>query len=97
MLLASLWQAVQAAVNHQLEEMKEKFPDRRVALVAFNNEVSRGCNTGHVQPSDTAPFCSHTLLQHDCAMLHACSSCTCSCCTESTLCACVFDPMRGSC
>ncbi|GFN75620.1 circularly permutated ras protein 1 [Plakobranchus ocellatus] len=33
-------QAMQAAVDHQLSEMAMKHPDRRVALVAFNNEVT---------------------------------------------------------
>ncbi|XP_065179565.1 uncharacterized protein LOC135810028 [Sycon ciliatum] len=32
-------QAMQAAVDDQLTTMKEKFPARRVALIAFNNEV----------------------------------------------------------
>ncbi|KAK3097067.1 hypothetical protein FSP39_006081 [Pinctada imbricata] len=33
-------QAAQAAVDHQLEEMIRQHPNRRVALIAFNNEVS---------------------------------------------------------
>jgi hypothetical protein len=33
-------QAVQAAVDHQLEEMIKQHPNRRVALITFNNEVS---------------------------------------------------------
>ncbi|KAK3802743.1 hypothetical protein RRG08_012258 [Elysia crispata] len=33
-------QAMQAAVDHQLNQMAQQHPDRRVALVAFNNEVS---------------------------------------------------------
>jgi GTP1/Obg family GTP-binding protein len=32
-------QAAQAAVDHQLEEMLKEHPNRRVALIAFNNEV----------------------------------------------------------
>ena len=32
-------QGAQAAVDHQLEEMKKEHPNRRVALVAFNSEV----------------------------------------------------------
>ena len=30
---------MQAAVDHQLGEMQKCFPDRRVALIAFSNEV----------------------------------------------------------
>ena len=33
-------QAAQAAVDHQLEEMLKEHPNRRVALIAFNNEVT---------------------------------------------------------
>ncbi|XP_061176776.1 circularly permutated Ras protein 1-like [Saccostrea echinata] len=33
-------QAVQAAVDHQLEEMLKQHPNRRVALITFNNEVT---------------------------------------------------------
>lgn len=33
-------QAVQAAVDHQLEEMIKQHPNRRVALITFNNEVT---------------------------------------------------------
>lgn len=33
-------QAAQAAVDHQLEEMHKEHPNRRVALIAFNNEVT---------------------------------------------------------
>lgn len=33
-------QAAQAAVDHQLEEMLKDHPNRRVALIAFNNEVT---------------------------------------------------------
>ena len=33
-------QSVQAAIDHQLQEMEKEFPNRRVALVTFNNEVS---------------------------------------------------------
>lgn len=33
-------QAMQAAVDHQLTQMALQHPDRRVALVAFNNEVA---------------------------------------------------------
>ncbi|XP_062566658.1 circularly permutated Ras protein 1-like [Saccostrea cucullata] len=33
-------QAVQAAVDHQLEEMRKQHPNRRVALITFNNEVT---------------------------------------------------------
>lgn len=32
-------QAVQAAVDHQLEEMIKQHPNRRVALITFNSEV----------------------------------------------------------
>jgi len=32
-------QSMQAAVDHQLGEMQKCFPDRRVALIAFSNEV----------------------------------------------------------
>ena len=33
-------QSVQAAIDHQLQEMEKEFPNRRVALVTFNSEVS---------------------------------------------------------
>lgn len=33
-------QSVQAAIDHQLQEMEKEFPNRRVALVTFNNEVT---------------------------------------------------------
>ena len=33
-------QSVQAAIDHQLQEMEKEYPNRRVALVTFNNEVS---------------------------------------------------------
>ncbi|XP_048768214.1 circularly permutated Ras protein 1-like [Ostrea edulis] len=33
-------QAVQAAMDHQLEEMIKQHPNRRVALITFNNEVT---------------------------------------------------------
>ena len=33
-------QSMQAAVDSQLEEMNKEQPDKRVALVAFNSEVS---------------------------------------------------------
>ena len=33
-------QSVQAAVDQQLEEMVKEHPNRRVALIVFNNEVS---------------------------------------------------------
>lgn len=32
-------QSVQAAIDHQLQEMTKEFPNRRVALVTFSNEV----------------------------------------------------------
>lgn len=32
-------QAMQAAVDHQLNELVKSFPHRRVALISFNNEV----------------------------------------------------------
>jgi len=32
-------QGVQAAVDHQLEELAKDHPDRRTALVTFNSEV----------------------------------------------------------
>lgn len=41
LFLIIVFQAVQAAVDHQLEQMKKNFPDRRIALVTFNNEVKR--------------------------------------------------------
>jgi len=34
-------QSVQAAIDHQLMEMSKEFPNRRVALVTFSNEVCR--------------------------------------------------------
>lgn len=33
-------QSVQAAIDHQLEEMAKEFPNRRVCLVTFSNEVT---------------------------------------------------------
>lgn len=33
-------QSVQAAIDHQLQEMEKEFPNRRVALVTFNSEVT---------------------------------------------------------
>jgi len=33
-------QAAQAAVDQQLEEMVKQHPNRRVALIVFNNEAS---------------------------------------------------------
>ncbi|KAL4233133.1 hypothetical protein ACF0H5_007818 [Mactra antiquata] len=33
-------QSVQAAIDHQLQEMTKDFPNRRVALVTFSNEVT---------------------------------------------------------
>ena len=32
-------QSVQAAIDHQLQEMEKEFPNRRVALITFSNEV----------------------------------------------------------
>lgn len=32
-------QSVQAAIDHQLQEMLKEYPNRRVALVTFSNEV----------------------------------------------------------
>ena len=32
-------QSVQAAIDHQLHEMERDFPNRRVALITFSNEV----------------------------------------------------------
>jgi len=32
-------QSVQAAIDHQLNEIASSFPNRRVALIAFSNEV----------------------------------------------------------
>ena len=34
-------QSVQAAIDHQLQEMEKEYPNRRVALVTFNNEVGK--------------------------------------------------------
>ena len=33
-------QGLQAAVDHQLEELTKHHPDRRVALISFNSEVN---------------------------------------------------------
>jgi len=33
-------QALQAAVDHQLEQLSKEHPTRRAALISFNNEVS---------------------------------------------------------
>ena len=49
-------QSMQAAVDHQLEQMSKEHPDRRVALVSFNNEVQQLPNRGEIFSYQHAKF-----------------------------------------